>query len=80
MSCPPSTANRALHPSPGNYTSVLHTFCFLPLLSVLTSVCLQIYGFIRIGNLRKFDPAIDDPDASTWCQSSLAILDVSYSR
>ena len=28
---------------------------------------LQIYGFMRKVNLRNVDPAIDDPDASTWC-------------
>lgn len=31
----------------------------------------QIYGFMRKVNLRNVDPAIDDPDASTWCQSSI---------
>jgi hypothetical protein len=30
---------------------------------------LQIYGFMRKVNLRNVDPAIDDPDASTWCTS-----------
>ena len=34
--------------------------------SVLISF-LQIYGFMRKVNLRNVDPAIDDPDASTWC-------------
>lgn len=29
----------------------------------------QIYGFMRKVNLRNVDPAIDDPDASTWCKS-----------
>jgi hypothetical protein len=28
----------------------------------------QIYGFMRKVNLRNVDPAIDDPDASTWCK------------
>lgn len=28
----------------------------------------QIYGFMRKVNLRNVDPAIDDPDASTWCE------------
>ena len=27
----------------------------------------KIYGFMRKVNLRNVDPAIDDPDASTWC-------------
>jgi len=26
---------------------------------------------MRKVNLRNVDPAIDDPDASTWCMSSL---------
>lgn len=29
---------------------------------------IQIYGFMRKVNLRNVDPAIDDPDASTWCE------------
>ena len=45
----------------------------LPLLlasPLLTRVfhTLQIYGFMRKVNLRNVDPAIDDPDASTWCE------------
>lgn len=28
---------------------------------------IKIYGFMRKVNLRNVDPAIDDPDASTWC-------------
>lgn len=31
---------------------------------------------MRKVNLRNVDPAIDDPDASTWCkQSILAVLE-----
>ena len=36
----------------------------------------QIYGFMRKVNLRNVDPAIDDPDASTWCKCR----DVSVAR
>ncbi|KAF8322013.1 hypothetical protein DL93DRAFT_2093319 [Clavulina sp. PMI_390] len=32
---------------------------------------LNIYGFMRKVNLRNVDPAIDDPDASTWSHPSL---------
>lgn len=38
----------------------------LPLMRLLTTR--QIYGFMRKVNLRNVDPAIDDPDASTWCK------------
>lgn len=31
----------------------------------------QIYGFMRKVNLRNVDPAIDDPDASTWCKCKI---------
>jgi hypothetical protein len=33
----------------------------------LSNLRIQIYGFMRKVNLRNVDPAIDDPDASTWC-------------
>ncbi|KAF4620020.1 hypothetical protein D9613_005494 [Agrocybe pediades] len=32
---------------------------------------LNIYGFMRKVNLRNVDPAIDDPDASTWSHPTL---------
>ncbi|KAF8954312.1 hypothetical protein BDZ97DRAFT_490303 [Flammula alnicola] len=32
---------------------------------------LNIYGFMRKVNLRNIDPAIDDPDASTWSHPTL---------
>ncbi|KZS97516.1 hypothetical protein SISNIDRAFT_188257 [Sistotremastrum niveocremeum HHB9708] len=32
---------------------------------------LNIYGFMRKVNLRNVDPAIDDPDASTWSHATL---------
>lgn len=35
---------------------------------------LNIYGFMRKVNLRNVDPAIDDPDASTWCKSMPLLL------
>ena len=38
-------------------------------IDVLTVAFVQIYGFMRKVNLRNVDPAIDDPDASTWCKS-----------
>lgn len=34
----------------------------------------QIYGFMRKVNLRNVDPAIDDPDASTWCMFMALLL------
>ncbi|KAF9516180.1 hypothetical protein BS47DRAFT_696059 [Hydnum rufescens UP504] len=33
---------------------------------------LNIYGFMRKVNLRNVDPAIDDPDASTWSHPTLS--------
>lgn len=33
----------------------------------------QIYGFMRKVNLRNVDPAIDDPDASTWCECHMLV-------
>lgn len=35
--------------------------------TALAQIPTQIYGFMRKVNLRNVDPAIDDPDASTWC-------------
>ena len=35
---------------------------------MLNNAHIQIYGFMRKVNLRNVDPAIDDPDASTWCK------------
>lgn len=40
---------------------------------------LNIYGFMRKVNLRNVDPAIDDPDASTWCKSDFFSLTFSVS-
>ena len=44
--------------------------CLLPFPSnpFLTFFLFKIYGFMRKVNLRNVDPAIDDPDASTWCE------------
>ena len=39
----------------------------------------QIYGFMRKVNLRNVDPAIDDPDASTWCTFPLLLFFLSFS-
>lgn len=39
----------------------------------------QIYGFMRKVNLRNVDPAIDDPDASTWCTFPLLLFSLSRS-
>lgn len=45
------------------------SFFLYPLLTrVFQSLLTQIYGFMRKVNLRNVDPAIDDPDASTWCK------------
>lgn len=52
--------------------------CCLPLPSVLTSVCPDLWLQSK-ASLRSVDPTIDDPNASTWCQYSLFILDVSPS-
>lgn len=41
---------------------------FFPTLPPPPPYCAQIYGFMRKVNLRNVDPAIDDPDASTWCK------------
>jgi hypothetical protein len=35
-------------------------------------IYIKIYGFMRKVNLRNVDPAIDDPDASTWCSLFLS--------
>ncbi|KAJ7781414.1 HSF-type DNA-binding-domain-containing protein [Mycena metata] len=35
---------------------------------------LNIYGFMRKVNLRNVDPAIDDPDASTWLSPTLNVV------
>lgn len=50
---------------------------------MLIPISTQIYGFMRKVNLRNVDPAIDDPDASTWCTSLFACFgsftDLDYS-
>jgi hypothetical protein len=68
----PSIYRQSRFASFSRQLNVKYFFCF-PLsvhLSLTFPSSSKIYGFMRKVNLRNVDPAIDDPDASTWCESS----------
>ena len=52
-----------------SFSRQLNARLFFSFINYYISRNLQIYGFMRKVNLRNVDPAIDDPDASTWCMS-----------